>query len=38
MKRATASVEEDWSKQVAEKGIDGNKLIAAVRELTGTTK
>lgn len=38
MKRATASVEEDWTKQVAEKGLDGAKLIASARELTGTNK
>jgi TRAP-type C4-dicarboxylate transport system substrate-binding protein len=38
MKQATASVEEEWAKQVAEKGLDGKKLIAAARELTGTGK
>lgn len=38
MKRATASVEEEWAKQVGEKGLDGKKLIAAARELTGTNK
>lgn len=38
MKRATASVEEEWSKQVADKGLDGKKLIASARELTGTNK
>ncbi len=38
MKRATASVEDDWVKQIAEKGLDGKKLIAAARELTGTNK
>ncbi len=36
MKRATATVEEEWAKQVGEKGLDGKKLIAAARELTGT--
>jgi TRAP-type C4-dicarboxylate transport system substrate-binding protein len=38
MKRATASVEEEWAKQVGEKGLDGKKLIASARELTGTNK
>jgi len=38
MKQATASVEDEWAKQVGEKGLDGKKLIAAARELTGTTK
>jgi len=38
MKQATASVEDEWAKQVAEKGLDGKKLIAAARELTGTNK
>lgn len=38
MKQATASVEEEWAKQVGEKGLDGKKLIAAARELTGTNK
>ena len=38
MKRATASVEDEWAKQVAEKGLDGKKLITAARELTGTNK
>lgn len=36
MKRATASVEDEWAKQAADKGLDGKKLIAAARELTGT--
>lgn len=38
MKQATAGVEEEWAKQVADKGLDGKKLIAAARELTGTNK
>lgn len=38
MKQATASVEDEWAKQVGEKGLDGKKLIAAARELTGTAK
>lgn len=38
MKRATASVEEEWVKQVGEKGLDGKKLIASARELTGTNR
>ena len=38
MKQATASVEEEWAKQVGEKGLDGKKLIAAARELSGTNK
>lgn len=38
MKRVTASVEEDWAKQVGEKGLDGKKLIASARELTATNK
>lgn len=38
MKQATASVEDEWAKQVAERGLDGKKLIAAARELTGTNK
>jgi TRAP-type transport system periplasmic protein len=38
MKQATASVEEEWAKQVGEKGLDGKKLIASARELTGTNK
>ncbi|MBN8284421.1 TRAP transporter substrate-binding protein [Zoogloea sp.] len=38
MKRATASVEEEWAKQVGDKGLDGRKLISAARELTGTNK
>jgi TRAP-type C4-dicarboxylate transport system substrate-binding protein len=38
MKRATAGVEEEWAKQVGEKGLDGKKLIASARELTGTNK
>ncbi|CAN5147174.1 TRAP transporter substrate-binding protein [soil metagenome] len=36
MKRATASVEDEWAKQAADRGLDGKKLIAAARELTGT--
>lgn len=36
MMRATASVEDEWVKQVAERGLDGKKLLAAARELTGT--
>lgn len=36
MKQATSSVEDEWVKQVAEKGLDGRKLIAAARQLTGT--
>ena len=36
MKRATASVEEEWAKQLAEKGQDGKKLIATARTLTET--
>ncbi|WP_153130333.1 TRAP transporter substrate-binding protein [Dechloromonas hortensis] len=38
MKQATATVEEEWAKQVGEKGLDGKKLIASARELTGTNK
>lgn len=38
MKHATASVEDEWAKQVGEKGLDGKKLIASARELTGTNK
>lgn len=38
MKRATAGVEEEWAKQVGDKGLDGKKLISAARELTGTNK
>lgn len=38
MKQATASVEEEWTKTVGEKGLDGKKLIASARELTGTNK
>lgn len=38
MKQATASVEDEWAKQVGEKGLDGKKLIASARELTGTNK
>lgn len=38
MRRATESVEEEWAKQVADKGLDGRRLIAAARELTGTNK
>ncbi len=38
MKRATAGVEDEWVKQVGDKGLDGKKLIAAARELTGTNK
>lgn len=38
MKRATASVEDEWAKQVGDKGLDGRKLISAARELTGTSK
>lgn len=38
MKRMTVGVEDEWAKQVAEKGLDGKKLIAAARELTGTSK
>ena len=38
MKRATASVEDEWAKQVGEKGLDGKKLIVSARELTGTNK
>jgi len=37
MKKVTAVVEEEWAKQVGEKGVDGKKLIAAARELTDTT-
>ena len=36
MKRATASVEEEWAKQLTEKGQDGKKLIATARTLTET--
>ncbi len=36
MRVATASVEEEWAKQVGEKGLDGRKLINAARQLTGT--
>lgn len=38
MRQATAGVEDEWAKQVGEKGLDGKKLIAAARELTGTGK
>ena len=38
MKQATASVEDEWARQVADKGLDGKKLISAARELTGTNK
>jgi TRAP-type C4-dicarboxylate transport system substrate-binding protein len=38
MKQATASVEDEWAKQVGEKGLDGKKLISSARELTGTNK
>ena len=38
MKQATASVEDEWAAQVGAKGLDGKKLIAAARELTGTNK
>ncbi|MDD2990723.1 MAG: TRAP transporter substrate-binding protein [Zoogloea sp.] len=38
MKRAAASVEDEWVKQVGDKGLDGRKLISAARELTGTNK
>jgi len=38
MKQATASVEDEWAKTVGEKGLDGKKLIASARELTGTNK
>lgn len=31
MKKATASVEEEWIRQVSEKGLDGRKLAAAAR-------
>lgn len=33
MKKATAGVEEEWVKQVSEKGLDGKRLAAAAREL-----
>jgi len=35
MKKATAGVEQEWIKQVGEKGLDGKKLAAAARELAG---
>lgn len=38
MKQATLAVEDEWAKQVGEKGLDGRKLISAARELTGTTR
>ena len=38
MKQATAGVEDEWARQIADKGLDGKKLIAAARELTGTNK
>lgn len=36
--QATTSVDEEWAKQVAEKGLDGKKLLAAARALSGTGK
>lgn len=33
MKKATAAVEEEWIKQVSEKGLDGKKLAAGARAL-----
>ncbi len=33
MKKATASVDEEWAKQVSKRGLDGKKLVAAAREL-----
>ncbi len=38
MKKATASVDDEWIKQVSEKGIDGKALVAAARKLTESTK
>lgn len=35
MKQATAVVENEWIKQVSEKGLDGKKLAAGARELAG---
>lgn len=35
MKKATDAVDDEWVKQVAEKGLDGRKLIAGARELSG---
>ncbi|MDE2441304.1 MAG: TRAP transporter substrate-binding protein [Betaproteobacteria bacterium] len=34
MRKATVVVEEEWIKQVAEKGLDGKKLAAAAHELS----
>lgn len=36
MKKATADVEQEWIEQVAGRGLDGKKLIAAARALAGT--
>lgn len=33
MKKATAAVEEEWVKQVGEKGVDGKKLVAGARAI-----
>ena len=38
MKKATINVEDEWAKQVTEKGLDGKKLLANARQLTGTAK
>lgn len=34
MKKATAAVEDEWVKQVGERGLDGKKLAAAAREMS----
>ncbi len=38
LKKATASVDEEWAKQVSEKGLDGLALVAAARRLAGANK
>ncbi|GAB1385941.1 TRAP transporter substrate-binding protein [Melaminivora sp.] len=38
LQKATTSVDEEWAKQVSEKGLDGKKLLAAARALSGTDK
>jgi len=38
MRGATAGVEAEWIKQVADKGLDGQALIAGARALTGTAQ
>ena len=36
MCKATSQVEDEWAKQLSDKGLDGKKLLAAARRLTGT--